>query len=72
MNIELMSKFRRLTINIPVEMEQELRELHVDTIANTRKYISFSKFFTYLIQENLSEKKKQQWYSEHNCKVVKL
>ena len=67
-----MSKFRRLTISLPEEMEQELRALHVETIANTRKHISFSKFFTYLIQENLSEKRNHQWYYEHNCTVAKL
>jgi len=57
-----MSQFRRVCLNLPSDMEQELRVLHADTIAKTRKNISFSKFFSYLIRETLSEKRKQQWY----------
>jgi len=58
-----MSQFRRICISLPADLEEDLRVLHADTIANTRKNISFSKFFSYLIRETLSEKKKLQWYS---------
>jgi len=67
-----MSQFRRVCINLPSDIEEELRVLHADTIAETRKNISFSKFFSYLLRETLSEKKKQQWYSEHHCTFVEL
>jgi len=67
-----MSKFRRVCINLPTEIEQELRVLHADMIVKTRKNISFSKFFSYLIRETLSEKRAQQWYGDHDCTVVNL
>ena len=67
-----MSKFKRVCLNLPADLEQELRVLHADTIAKTRKNISFSKFFSYLIRETLTEKRKQQWYGDHDCTVVDL
>ena len=67
-----MSQFRRVCINMPVDVDQELRVLHADAIGKTRKNISFLKFFSYLIREALSERKKQQWYGEHNYDVVEL
>lgn len=53
-------------------MEQELRVLHAEVIAKTRRNVSFSKFFSYLIREILSEKKKQYWYGEHDCTIIEL
>lgn len=67
-----MSQFRRVCLNLPVDVEQELRVLHADMIVKTRKNISFSKFFSYLLRETLSEKRKQQWYGEHDCTIVNL
>ncbi len=67
-----MSKFKRVCLNLPVDVEQELRVLHADMIAKTRKNISFSKFFSYLIRETLTEKRVQQWYGQHDCTVVNL
>jgi len=67
-----MSQFKRICINLPADMEEELRVLHADTIAKTRKNISFSKLLSYLLRETLYEKRKQQWYGDHNCTLVEL
>ena len=67
-----MSQYRRVCLNLPVDVEQELRVLHADMIAKTRKNMSFSKFFSYLLRETLSEKKTLQWYGEHGCTVANL
>lgn len=67
-----MSKFRRVCINLPVEIETELRMFHADTIAMTGKSVSFSKLLSYMLEETLTEKRKQQWYNQHNCALVEL
>ena len=67
-----MSQFRRVCINLPLDVEQDLRVMHADTIAKTRKNISFSKFFSYLLRDTISEKKQQQWYGEHQCTIAEL
>lgn len=53
-------------------MEQELRVLHAEVIAKTRRHVSFSKFLSYLIQDILLEKGKQQWYGDHGCCMSEL
>lgn len=65
-----MTESSRICINLPKDLEQELRVLYIDTISKTRKNISFSKFFSYLLQEIVEEKRKQQWYADHACIIV--
>ena len=67
-----MSQFKRICINIPSEIEEEIRVLHANTIAKTRKNISFSKFITRLFEQTISEQRAQNWYYDHKCVLVEL
>ena len=71
-HIIAMSESSRICINLPKDLEEELRVLHADMISKTRKNISFSKFFSYILRELVTEKKKMQWYGKRDCTIVHL
>ena len=67
-----MSESSRVCINLPKDLEEELRVLHADMIAKTRKNISFSKFFSYILREVVAEKRKMLWYGQRDCTIATL
>ena len=67
-----MSESSRVCINLPKDLEAELRVLHADMISKTRKNISFSKFFSYILREIVTEKRIKQWYGERDCTIATL